>query len=222
MGGVALFDLDRTLIDCNSGRLWVQEEWRVGNVGTRDAVWAGWWLGRYSLGWEDGLEGVFEAAVERLAGTEERALDARVRDWFHREVAHRARPGGLAALKRHKEAGDRLVVCTSSSTYAAAAAAAHWGFDEAIATRFEVVDGRFTGRVAAHGLGARKLDRAREWAAASGVRLEDCAFYTDSHTDLPLLEAVGRPVVVHPDRALARVAAARGWAVVDWGTSATR
>ena len=74
---VALFDLDGTLIDCNSGRLRVASEWRSGRIGSRDAVWAAWWLARYSLGLGAGLDRVFEIAVAQLAGTDEEALDGR-------------------------------------------------------------------------------------------------------------------------------------------------
>ena len=216
---VAFFDLDRTLIDCNSGRLWVAEEWRVGNIGVRDVAWASWWLGRYSLGWEAGLDGVFETAVARLEGQREADMDRRVHAWFEASVRHRLRPGAAEALARHREAGDRLVLCTSTSSYAAAAACTAYGLEDAVASRFEVRDGVFTGKVQALAVGEGKLRCTEAWADERGVDLGDCAFYTDSHTDLPLLEAVARPVVVHPDRALARVAKQREWPRMDWGKS---
>lgn len=216
---VAFFDLDRTLIDCNSGRLWVAEEWRAGNVGVRDVIWASWWLLKYSLGSEDGLDHVFDVAVERLRDLPESDMDRRVRDWFAREVEGRLRPGATEVLDSHRAAGDRLVVCTSSSAYAARAAMEAFGLDDAISSLFEVRDGSFTGRVEVMAMGAGKLDLTVAWARENGVDLAECAFYTDSHTDLPLLEAVGRPVVVNPDRPLAKVAAERGWPVRDWGRS---
>ena len=94
-----------------------------------------------------------------------------------------------------------------------------FGLDDLICTRFEVIDGVLTGRIAQPALGDAKRDRAREWAERTGIDLQDCTFYTDSHSDLALMEAVGTPVAVNPDRALLRVARSRGWTVVDWGLS---
>lgn len=219
LGDVVLFDLDRTLIDCNSGRLWVAAEWREGRISWTDVLWAGWWLGRYSLGLGGGLERAMEAAVGSVTGTEEAELDARVARWFEREVRHRLRPGAATALAEHRARGDRLVLATSGTWYAARAAALAYGLDDTVATRLEVRDGRLTGRLTELAVGAGKARAVEAWAAREGVELSRATFYTDSATDLALLERVGRPIVVNPDRALARVAADHGWPVLDWGRS---
>lgn len=213
----ALFDLDRTLLDCNSGGLWVLHEWRRGVLRTRDLAWAGYWLGRYHLGMGAGLERVFEDAARSVAGVPEAELEARVHAWFATEVQHRLRPGGRAALEHHRQLGERLVLATSGSLYAARAATEEFGLDDVVCTRFEVVDGVLTGGVAELALGPAKADRAEEWARHTGIDLADCTFYTDSATDLALMERVGRPVAVNPDRALARICRERGWERVDWG-----
>lgn len=220
MGGVALFDLDRTLIDCNSGRLWVEHEFRGGRISAGDVVWAGYWLLRYSLGSEAGLERAFSTAVARLAGDREEELAARTEAWFAEHVRHRLRPGAVRALAHHRERGDQLVMATSSTSYAGQAACDAFGIEALVCTRFEVADGSFTGRVSELAVGPAKALRAQEWADRHGVDLAAATFYTDSVTDLALLERVGRPVAVNPDRALHRVARERGWEVVDWGRAA--
>lgn len=213
---VALFDLDSTLLDCNSGRLWMIHEWKAGRIGVRDVAWASWVLARYALG-ADGLEEAYAAAVASLQGQEEQALHERTRRWFEAEVGHRLRPGAREALRQHRERGDRLVLATSSSPYAAGAAIAAFALDDAISTVFEVEDGRFTGRISASAFGAAKAERVAEWAEREGVDLGLATFYTDSVTDAALLERVGTPVCVNPDRRLRRLAEARGWSIVDWG-----
>lgn len=222
MAGVALFDLDRTLLDCNSGRLWVQHEWRTGRLRSVEVLLASWWLLRYSLGSDAGLEEAFRAAVGRLAGLREGELQSRVDAWFQREVAHRLRPGARQALEAHRQAGDRLVLATSSTSHAAAAARRAFALDDVVCTCFEVVDGAFTGRIAELAAGPAKAERVLEWARRHDVDLAQATFYTDSATDLALLERVGRPVAVHPDRALARIARRRGWEIVDWGRAPAR
>ena len=78
------------------------------------------------------------------------------------------------------------------------------------------MDGRYTGEIAYYCYGAEKATAAAAIAQERGYRLADCYAYTDSITDLPLLEAVGHPVVVNPDRGLRRVAAERGWPVREF------
>ncbi len=217
---LALFDLDWTLLDVNSGRLWVRAEWRAGRLRLREVAWASWWLARYSLGFASGLDAVFEAAVQGLEGQSEAELEARVEAWFQAEVRRHLRPGARAALSRHRERGDRLVIATSGTTYAARAAAAAFGLDAFVSTELEVDEGRlFTGRIATLAVGAGKRLAVEAWAEREGERLDDATFYTDSYTDLALLERVAHPVAVHPDRKLRRVARARGWPIAHWGQS---
>jgi len=216
---VALFDLDRTLVDLNSARLWIRHEWDHGNLTSRQLARASWWLFKYSLGFGRDMQEAYREAVATLAGREEADLDRQTRDWFDDRVRPHLRPGARSAIARHREAGDVLVVATSSSTYAAAAARDAFGLDETICTAFEVVDGRFTGAVASSAYGDDKADRVREWVAEHGAGLEACTFYTDSMSDVALLEIVGKPIAVNPDRRLARRARERGWTIVDWGTA---
>jgi HAD superfamily hydrolase (TIGR01490 family) len=212
----ALFDLDRTLLDCNSGRLWMMAEWRAGHIGVRDVAWASWWLGRYALGNDAGLDQVFATAVATLTGSEEQVLSDRVLAWFEAEVRHRLRPGASAALQRHRDAGHRLVLATSSTQYVARCAVDAYGLHDGVSTRLAVDAGRFTGGIEELAVGEAKLHAVRRWAEGQGVDLARCAFYTDSMSDLALLEAVGEPVVVHPDRRLAAEARRRGWRVEKW------
>jgi phosphoserine phosphatase len=85
------------------------------------------------------------------------------------------------------------------------------GATDVIATRLEVADGRYTGTVAFCAYGQAKADHATTLAADRGYELADCFAYSDSVTDLPLLELVGHPRVVNPDRALRKVARTRRW-----------
>lgn len=219
---LALFDLDRTLLDCNSGRLWMMHEWRARRIGLRDVVWGSYWLVRYGLGSEEGLDGAMEAAVASVVGVPESELDARVRAWFDQEIRHRLRRGSVEALARHRAAGDRLVLATSGTLYAARAAAEAFELDDVVCTRLEVDgEGRLTGRLDTLCLGRGKETAVRAWAETTGEDLASATFYTDSASDLSLMEAVGAPVAVNPDRALRRIATDRGWPVVDWGPSGT-
>lgn len=217
--GVALFDLDRTLLDCNSGRLWVSNEWREGHIGWRDVAWASWHLARYSLGIGEGLEHAFEVAIQHYAGIEEDALRDRTQVWFDALCLPRLRPGAATAMAHHREQGDRLVLATSGTLYSALAADTHWAFDDLICTRMAVEDGVLTGGIEALAYGDHKHTLTAAWAERENVDLQEATFYTDSITDRRLMEAVGRPVAVNPDRPLRQLARAEDWEVVDWGLS---
>ncbi len=215
---VAFFDLDRTLIDVNSGHRWVAAEWRAGRMPTRTVLWSLGLFARYALGADD-LDAAIDAAAAEYRGVPVAEMQARVAAWFDGEIRHRLRPGATAALAAHRAAGDALVVATTSSQFAAAAAVATFGLDDAVSTEVGHDGHTLDGTVRRSAFGAHKLTACAAWATSRGHALADAAFYTDSYSDLPLLEAVGRPFVVHPDRRLARAAAARGWPILDWSAA---
>lgn len=219
--GVAFFDLDRTLLAVNSAVLWVRAEVAAGHVRRRDAARGALWFARYQLGWVP-EPAELARAVALLAGTDAEALRARTRAFYLQAVRGRYRPGALAALAEHRRRGDRRVLLTSSSGYLADLVAAELDLEATLCNRFELdAGGRHTGRTLGPlCFGEGKRAHAEAYAREAGVPLADCAFYTDSFTDLSVLEVVGHPVAVHPDPRLRREAARRGWPVVDWGVPA--
>jgi phosphoserine phosphatase len=115
-----------------------------------------------------------------------------------------------------------VVLLTSASNYLSEPVMRELGLDGFICNRLLVDDdGRFTGEaVEPLCFGPGKVTLAERWARSVGATLADTVFYSDSHSDLPMLEAAGHAVVVHPDPRLRRVARQRGWPTVDWGRSA--
>jgi len=218
MGAVAFFDLDRTLLAVNSATLWLREEVRGGNVRPLEALKALGWLARYSLGSAD-MEDAMIATIATLEGRNEREVAARTESFYERVVRGQVRPGGRAAIEAHRAKGDAVVLLTSSSRYLSSLFARDLGLDDFLCTLVEVdAQGLFTGRpIGRPCFGAGKVDAANAFLATRGVSLADCTFYTDSASDVPMLEVVGRPVAVSPDPRLARIARARGWPVLDWG-----
>lgn len=214
---IAFFDLDRTLLSVNSGSGWVRAEYTDGHISRWQLLRATLWLARYHLGLAE-MEAVLQDAIAAYAGQPEADLRDRTHRFYEREVRHQIRPGALDALDRHRAAGDRLVLLTTSSNYLSERVGHQLALDDWLCSRFEVdPDGRLTGRPITLCYGPHKVALATAWAAAHGVALADCAFYSDSITDAPMLEAVGRPIVVQPDPRLRRLARARGWREEDWG-----
>lgn len=220
---IAFFDLDKTVLAVNSGTLWVRREVALGFLSKRQAVRAMVWLARYTLGFAS-AEVMVAEAVSQIQHTSSAELRERTRRFFESEVRQTYRPRALDELERHRSRGDRLVMLTSSTNYLSELVAAELKFDQVLCNRLEVdAGGLHTGKVIGRVcFGPGKLDYATREASVHGVALRDCAFYTDSFSDLAVLEAVGHPVAVNPDPRLRRHAAKRGWAVVDWGEPLAR
>ena len=218
---IAFFDLDRTLLSVNSGALWVKKELREGSITRLQAVRAFGWIVKYQLGFGK-MEDALLTAIRHLEGKEEALMRARTHAFWDEEVAHAIRPGAIGALDAHRQAGDTLVLLTSSSNYLSEKAVEALKLDDFLATRFEVdAGGHYTGLpMGTLCYGAGKLTHARAFATARCTALKDCAFYTDSASDLSVMWEVGKPVAVNPDPRLRRTANRQGWAIEDWGEHA--
>jgi HAD superfamily hydrolase (TIGR01490 family) len=116
----------------------------------------------------------------------------------------------------HKLCGRDVVVVSASGEEIVAPIARSVGATHSMATRMVVEDGKYTGEVAYYCYGESKAQAIRQLAAHEGYALEHCYAYSDSITDLPMLETVGHPTVVNPDRGLRKEAAARGWPVLTF------
>lgn len=214
---IAFFDLDRTLISRNSATLWLRHEWEAGRIPAAQALRAATWVVRYGLGVADMHEPIRRAVAE-IRGELEAEIRERTRRFYEGTVRSLYRPGGRAAVRRHQEAGDLVVLLTSASNYLSEPVVEELGLDGYVANRLRVdTGGRFTGEPEEPlCFGPGKVTLAERFAASVGGTVADSVFYSDSHSDLPMLEAAGRAVVVHPDPRLRRTARRRGWETVDW------
>ena len=122
----------------------------------------------------------------------------------------------LALVARHRERGEPVYIVSATLQEIVEELARELGFDGALGSTCEIEDGVYTGVSlrACHGEG--KAAAVRELAEQEGIDLAASTAYSDSHTDLPFLEAVGNPVVVNPDRRLAQIARERGWPVREF------
>ena len=217
---IAFFDLDRTLIAMNSAQAWIKREVKLGHLSRVTAARGAVWIGLYHAGFAR-LDAAVRAAAATVAGEDEAPYLSRTTLFWAEEALPSLRPQARSAVEAHRAAGEALALITSSSQYMAAAAAAELGLGHALSNVLEVEGGRFAGRMREPlCFGRGKVDHAEALAASLGHRLVDCAFYTDSYSDLPLMQRVGRPVAVHPDPRLRRHARRMGWPVVDWSGGA--
>lgn len=213
----ALFDMDRTLLAQDTAWLYTRYRRERGEISLAEVARVAYWTLEYWLGVIDAPR-VAERVLKDFAGKREASLIETVEAWFQSHVVGHVRPHARETVERHRAAGDLLVIATSATAYAAWPLARELGIEHVVSSELEVDEkGLFTGRVIEPICYAEgKVTRVLRLAERLGLDLENAAFYSDSINDRPLLERVGNPVVVTPDRRLRRLAQRKGWPVEIW------
>jgi putative phosphoserine phosphatase / 1-acylglycerol-3-phosphate O-acyltransferase len=211
----AFFDFDGTVIATHSVKEMFLERLRNGEVTSQELFDLGDMATRYLLN-VGGFEEALASTVANLKGMSERDL-AELGDKVSREhLAAEIFPEVRAMIAAHRRKGHTVVIVSSATRYQIEPVARILGVEHVVCTELDVVDGRITGQLA--GLpcyGDNKLLAARDFARTHRVWLGRSYFYANGIEDLPLLEAVGHPVIVNPDGKLAAVARKNGWRTVQ-------
>jgi HAD superfamily hydrolase (TIGR01490 family) len=218
LSAAAFFDLDRTLLRRSSALALAPAFRRRGIISRRMMVEAAAWQLLFMLRGAS-HEAVRRAAVDALVllrghtPEEMRELVAESMETVLRPLVYAQ---SLDLVKRHRERGEPVYIVSATLQEIVQAMADDFGFDGALGTVCEVVDGKYTGKAIRALHAQAKADCIR----SLDYDLEASTAYSDSHTDLPFLEAVGHPVAVNPDRKLRRIAAERGWPVLEFRRAA--
>jgi HAD superfamily hydrolase (TIGR01490 family) len=214
----AFFDLDKTIIAGSSALAFSRPFRRRGLISRRAVLRSAYAQLLLVLSGADAdtMELLRRRLTALCTGWEVAQIRAIVAETLHDIVEPLVYSEATELIEEHRENGDEVVVLSASGLEVVEPIAAHVGADRCMATRMGVADGRYTGVIDYYCYGEEKARAAREIAAERGYRLEDCRAYSDSITDLPLLEAVGHPTVVNPDRALRREAEQRGWPILTF------
>ena len=217
---LTLFDLDNTLLAGDSDYGWAQFLIEAGVLDAdtyerRNAeFFADYQAGRLDIHafLDFQLRPLAEHDLSQLLAWRERFLVEKIRPMLL--------PAAQAIVAERLGAGDLVAVVTATNSFVTRPIAALYGIEHLVATEPETVAGRFTGRVSGEPcFQAGKLACVNAWLGRREHRLSDFAeswFYSDSHNDLPLLDAITDPVAVDPDPILAEHARRRGWPVVSW------
>ncbi|HEV3068247.1 MAG TPA: HAD family hydrolase [Streptosporangiaceae bacterium] len=216
----AFFDLDKTLIARSSTLAFGPPFYRHGLLSRTDMLRGAAAQLRYRV------SGADHRQMEKLRAQVGRACQGWLADQVTEIVSRYLKDLILpyvyaearALLSEHRGAGQDVVIVSTSGEEVVAPIGAMLGVHSVIATRMRIADGRYTGEMECYAYGEEKAVQVRRLAAERGYSLPDCYAYTDSVTDLPLLEIVGHPRVVNPDRALRRIATAREWPVLSFCT----
>lgn len=214
MNSAAFFDLDRTLLRRSSALALAGSFRERGLISRRQLAKAALWQLLFSLRGashesvrrvaEDGLLVLRGSTPDELRELVAQAMEPVLRPLVYAEPLH--------LVEQHHARGEPVYIVSATLQEIVQAIADDLGFDGALGTICEVKDGKYTGRALRPLHAENKAVAVREL----GFDLEQSTAYSDSHTDLPMLEAVGHPVAVNPDRALRRIAAERSWPVLEF------
>ena len=213
--GAAFFDLDRTLLSRSSSLALAEPFYRRGLIGRRQ-LWkaqvAQALFVRFGAG-HGRAGGAADAAMGVLRGLAVSTLHEIVADAWEHALAPFVYREALDQAAAHRGRGEPVFVVSGALQEVVDVLVSKLGLDGGLGSRAEIADGVFTGRLERRLLGLAKADALGELAAAASLELPSSTAYSDSYSDVPMLETVGHPVAVNPDRELRRVAGERGWPV---------
>ena len=214
----AFFDLDKTVIAKSSTLAFSKPFFDQGLLNRRAVLKSSYaqFLFLMSGADHDQMDRMRSYVTSMCAGWDVEQVKAIVNETLHDIVDPLVFAEAAELIADHRHCGRDVVIVSASGEEIVAPIARALGATHAMATRMVVEDGKYPGEVAFYCYGDGKAAAVRELAVHEGYPLEHCHAYSDSITDLPMLEAVGNPSVVNPDRALRKEAAARGWPVLTF------
>ncbi|MCL2763171.1 MAG: HAD-IB family hydrolase [Treponema sp.] len=210
---VHIFDIDYTILKKASAWYFLREALhenviRVSQLRRLPIEWL-----RYKLGRPN--QDFIEDAVKHIAGIDKYVLEQIAEICFERRIKPNMYTEAVQLIKDAQERGERVIFATSSLYLMIQPLERFLGIEGSVATSLEFDNGKTTGRIAGNSaFGVRKKTAVEAWFHEQKLHPSEVCFYSDSYTDLPLLEICGKPVVVNPDRILVREAKKRGWEVL--------
>jgi HAD superfamily hydrolase (TIGR01490 family) len=212
----AFFDLDKTIIAKSSTLAFSRPFYHGGLINRRAVLKSAYAQFVYLVGGadHDQMERMREYLSALCTGWPVQQVQDIVAETLHELIDPLIYEEAAALIEQHHAAGRDVVIVSSSGAEVVEPIGELLGADRVVATRMVAQDGLYTGEIAFYAYGEHKASAVRELAEQEGYDLARCYAYSDSVTDLPMLEEVGHPHAVNPDRALRKEALAREWPVL--------
>jgi HAD superfamily hydrolase (TIGR01490 family) len=214
----AFFDLDKTVIAKSSALAFGRPFYRDGLINRRDVVKAAYAQLVFRLGGADDqqMARIRDYIANLCKGWSVEQVRQIVNETFQELIHPYVYAEAAALIEEHQAAGRDIVLVSSSGDEVVRPIGELLGITDIIATRMVTENGRYTGEIEYYAAGLNKATAVRQMAKEREFDLADCYAYSDSISDAPLLESVGHPTVVNPDRGLRRLAVERGWPILEF------
>lgn len=214
---LTLFDLDNTLLAADSDFLWgcFLVEKNLVDKATYDAA-----NQRFYDEYKQGVLDIFEFlnfSLKPLTQYPRAQLDELHKEFMQKHITPAMTEKGKAKIEYHQKRGDTTVIITATNRFVTEPIAKAFGVDDLIATDPELVDKKYTGKVAGTPcFQDGKITKLKQWLENTDHTLENSTFYSDSHNDIPLLDIVTTPIAVDPDDQLKAIAQERNWEITSF------
>jgi HAD superfamily hydrolase (TIGR01490 family) len=219
----AFFDLDKTIIATSSSFAF-SKPFQAGGLITRGAMLRSAYAQFvYLVGGadHDQMEKIRAFMSQLVEGWDVETVKEIVAETLHHVVDPIVYDEAVSLMEEHRVAGRDVVVVSASGTEVVEPIGEMLGADHVIASRLEIVDGKYTGEIDYYAYAEEKAQAMEVMAAERGYDLEQCFAYSDSITDAPMLELVGHPHAVNPDKDLRKLAASKGWPILQFSRPVT-
>lgn len=213
---LALFDLDETLLAGDSDYLWGQHLVQQGAVDRE--VYERTNQEFYEQ-YKQGSLDIYEFSRFAFKPLSEYPLET-LKQWRAEFVEEKIKPimteKGMATIEKHRAAGDHLIIITATNNFITQPIAELYKVDQLIATQPQMIEGKYTGELDTPCFAHDKIERLNEWLEICGLNLQGSYGYSDSHNDIPLLNAVQHPYAVDPDDNLRKHAKKNNWEIISF------
>jgi HAD superfamily hydrolase (TIGR01490 family) len=212
----AFFDLDKTIIAKSSTLAFSRSFYAGGLISRGSVLRSAYAQFVYLVGGadHDQMEKMREFLSGLSAGWDVATVREIVADTLHHIVDPLVFDEAVSLIEDHQRAGRDVIIVSASGTEVVEPIGQLLGADGVIATRMQIADGKYTGEIDFYAYAANKATAIRELADRKGYDLERSYAYSDSATDLHMLEVVGHPYAVNPDKELRKQATANGWPIL--------
>jgi HAD superfamily hydrolase (TIGR01490 family) len=213
---IAFFDIDDTILNINSTKVIVHAARKRGMMSTSSFVKAVGQVLLYRLKLKDSLK-IIHKMGSWITGIHVEEFNKMVEEINKTIIFGAIRPEIIEEIRNHKEHNAEIAILSSAVEAICFPLAEFLRIDHVLCSELEAVNGIFTGKpVGKFCFGDEKLVRLKEYCSSNNQSIHDAYYYADSIDDLPVLEYVGHPVCVAPDKKLTEVANSRGWIVHQW------
>lgn len=216
---LALFDLDETLLAGDSDYLWGQYLVQKGVV---DGDYYETTNRAFYQQYKEGTLDIYEFARFAFKPLSEHPIE-NLKSWRQEFIQDRIKPimtnKGLQRIEQHRQAGDTIVIITSTNQFITEPIAELYEADQLLATLPAMNNGQYTGELAKPCFSQYKITRLREWCELTQQSLENSIAYSDSHNDIPLLSIATSAYAVDPDDKLKVYAQQQGWPIISFRDS---
>ena len=210
---IHIFDVDQTVIKHNCAWYFLREALGAGYIRFSQVYMLFFdWL-KYKFG-KPNIDFI-ENSIKRLTGIEKSALEQTAEICFQKKIKPNIYAGAAELIKNALSRGEKVIFATSSFDFMIRPLENFFGINNSVSSKLEFIENKTTGLIIEEScFGLKKKTIVEKWLKSNGYNAESACFYSDSYTDIPLLEFCGKAIAVNPDRFLIKEAKKRGWEII--------